>query len=101
MLKELRKPLGLSQQALADRIGVSRSTVSMWEIGESEPCNDLLIRLADLLGASVDELLGRDPPAPKELSAKELSLVAAYNARPQFRVAVDALLGLADRGEVK
>jgi transcriptional regulator with XRE-family HTH domain len=95
-LKALRKALGLSQQAVANKIGVSRSAVAMWEINASEPDNGLLLRLSALLGVSVDELLGNDPPAPAGLSEKELSLLAAYQAKPEFQGAVDALLGLND-----
>lgn len=57
-LVELRKQHGLSQEALAERLYVSRQAVSKWERGEASPDTDNLIALARLYGISLDELLG-------------------------------------------
>ena len=57
-LKMLRKEKGLSQQELADMLCVVRQTVSKWEKGLSLPDADMLIKLANALGISVNELLG-------------------------------------------
>ena len=57
-LVELRKQHGLSQEALAERLYVSRQAVSKWERGEASPDTDNLIALAQLYGVSLDELLG-------------------------------------------
>lgn len=66
-LAELRQEQGLSQEALAERLGVSRQAVSKWERGESSPDTDNLIALAELYGLSLDALvLGRDAPAPSQ-----------------------------------
>lgn len=59
-LVKLRKSHGLSQQALADRLGVSRQAVSKWERAESSPDTDNLIALAQLYGISVDDMLSGD-----------------------------------------
>lgn len=48
---------GLSQEALAEKLGVSRQAVSKWERSESSPDTDNLIALAKLYGVSLDELL--------------------------------------------
>lgn len=52
-----RKQAGLSQEALAERLGVSRQAVSKWERSESSPDTDNLIALAQLYGVSLDDLL--------------------------------------------
>ena len=52
-----RKAAGLSQEALAAQLGVSRQAVSKWERNESSPDTDNLIALAALYGVSLDELL--------------------------------------------
>lgn len=52
-----RKAAGLSQEALAAQLGVSRQAVSKWERSESSPDADNLIALAALYGVSLDELL--------------------------------------------
>ena len=57
-LYELRKKNGLSQEAFADRLGVSRQAVSKWECGESLPDTDNLITISKLFGVSLDELVG-------------------------------------------
>ena len=56
-LVELRQSLGLSQEALASSLGVSRQAVSKWEQGVSEPSTSNLLALAKLFGISAAELL--------------------------------------------
>lgn len=57
-IRALRKARGLSQQELAERLHVVRQTVSKWEQGLSVPDADMLVRLAECLEVSVEELLG-------------------------------------------
>lgn len=63
-LYELRKQAGLSQEAFAEKLGVSRQAVSKWECGASMPDTDNLITIANLYNISLDELIGR--PAPEK-----------------------------------
>lgn len=56
-LAALRREHGLTQEQLAERIGVSRQAVSKWERTESSPDTDNLIALARLYGVTLDELL--------------------------------------------
>ena len=58
ILKELRNKSGLSQQDLAEDIGLSKSSISMYEAGEREPSIDVAKRLADYFDVTVDYLLG-------------------------------------------
>lgn len=57
-IRALRKARSLSQQELAERLHVVRQTVSKWEQGLSVPNADMLVRLAECLEVSVEELLG-------------------------------------------
>lgn len=57
-LASLRKENGYSQEALAEKLGISRQAVSKWERGESSPDTDNLISLAALYSMTLDELLG-------------------------------------------
>ena len=79
-LMDLRKKAGMSQEELADRLGVSRQAVSRWELGSTLPDAPNLLKLSDLFGVSIDWLL-RDayeaeddlPPVkevPREMTAK-------------------------------
>ena len=67
-LYELRKQKGFSQEELANRLNVSRQTVSKWEVGDSTPDMEKLVAMSDLFGISLDELvLDKSPePAPVE-----------------------------------
>ena len=56
-LVQLRKEHHLSQEELAEKIGISRQAVSKWERAESSPDTDNLIRLSKLYHISIDELL--------------------------------------------
>lgn len=53
-----RKKLGLSQEQLAEKIEVSRQTISNWELGETQPNPDQLKLLSFCFSVSVDELIG-------------------------------------------
>lgn len=59
-LKRLRMQEGLTQQQLADRIGVTKSVVSYYELQERHPSPDVLIKLAAVFHVSTDYLLGID-----------------------------------------
>ena len=80
-LAELRKQKGLSQEELADRLGVSRQAISKWERGEASPDTDNLIELAKIYDISLDELVGlsssnKEEPKeePKEESANSVRI---------------------------
>lgn len=54
-----RVRLGLSQEALAEKLGVSRDSVKDWESGETAIRSTMLMRMADLFGCSLDYLMAR------------------------------------------
>ena len=56
-IMELRKRNGMSQEALAEKLDVSRQSVSKWETGESVPDLDRIIKLSEIFGVSTDYLL--------------------------------------------
>lgn len=80
-IKYHRKRLGLTQEQLAERIGVSAQAVSKWENNISCPDISVLPELADLFGITVDELLG------KTAAAKEG--VVVENDQPDKKVTWD------------
>ena len=65
-LVELRKKQGYSQQEIADRLSVTRQTISNWECGQGAPALDKAAELAAIYQISLDELAGladeRDAP---------------------------------------
>lgn len=59
MLKYLRMRNNLSQSELADKLGVSKSTVSMYEVGKREPDFETLEAIADFFNVDMNFLLGK------------------------------------------
>ena len=57
-IKSLRETAGLSQSALAKRLGVTRSSVNAWEMGLSIPTAQYIVELSQLFHVSTDYLLG-------------------------------------------
>lgn len=57
---ELRKKKGFSQEQLAEKLKVSRQTISNWELGETSPNPEQLLLLSKTLEVSTDNLLGND-----------------------------------------
>lgn len=55
-----RDELGLTQAELADKLGLTYSSVSQWESGRATPRTPILRQLADLFGTTVAELMGED-----------------------------------------
>lgn len=56
----LRKKSGLSQEQLSEKVGVTRQTISNWELGETAPNPEQLKLLSKVLNISIDELLNND-----------------------------------------
>ncbi|MDE6758746.1 MAG: helix-turn-helix domain-containing protein [Clostridia bacterium] len=60
IIKHLRIERNLSQQKLAQEIGVSQKAIDYWERGINEPKASYILLLADFFGVTTDFLLGRD-----------------------------------------
>ena len=57
-LKDLRDEAGISQEKLADELGVSHGIISFWETGKREPKLSNLVLIAEYFGVSIDYLAG-------------------------------------------
>lgn len=64
-LKKYRTNKGLSQEKIAELLGVSRQAVTKWESGQTTPSSDNLIALAQIYDVSLDELIGRQAETEK------------------------------------
>ncbi len=89
-LKLLRTKRGISQQALAEAIGVSQQSVNKYENHNIEPDIGILIRIADFFETSVDYLIGHtdiehpiEAVSPSELNAEEAALIDNYRMLPK------------------
>lgn len=63
-IRSLRKTAGLSQEALAEQLGVSRQAVSKWENDSGLPETEKLIRMSQIFDVSLDTLVQNDTPQP-------------------------------------
>jgi tetratricopeptide (TPR) repeat protein/DNA-binding XRE family transcriptional regulator len=108
-LAQRRKALGLSQEALAGRLGVERSTVVRWERGETEPLPWVRPKLAEMLRVStdrLDDLLVGAAPASAALAGVPHQLpaaVAGFTGRATEIAALTQIVddaGAAERGTV-
>ena len=90
IIQSNRQRLGISQEQLAEQVGVSRQAVSKWEVGDAIPDTDKLIPLARALGITVDELLGN----VTETQSAPVSGVTAQEKRPGWFAAHWYYLGL-------
>ncbi len=100
-LQELRKMNGYSQEVLAEKLGVSRQSVSKWERAESSPEIDNLMALAKIYGISVDDLLNTDKDKvivqdpkkqDKDFKGKMKSLLSKANDFGMYPKTAKALL---------
>ncbi len=81
-LTALRKHNGLSQEALAEKIGVSRQAISKWERGEASPDTENLLSLSKIYSVSLDDLLG-EKTADELLCAIQISSAEESEAEAQ------------------
>lgn len=61
-LREMRKRCGITQTELAKRLQLQQNTITQWELGHRMPRADLLPKIADEVGCTLDELLRTDAP---------------------------------------
>ena len=87
-LQELRKEKGFTQEALAEKMGVARRTVSRWETGSNMPDLDILMELSDLYEVDLREILsGERKSEQMNQELKETVLqVADYSNEEKTRL---------------
>ena len=78
----LRKRAGLSQEALAEKLGVSRQAVSKWETGEAVPELSKLVLLAAAFGVTTDWLLSESEPEPEPVEPPANSAAGTAESAP-------------------
>lgn len=82
-LKEARKKVGISQEQLSEKLGVSRSAVAKWETDNGIPDVDNLKVISKLLNVSIDYLLD-DGEVMEELVMRELYSLSEYGKGSKF-----------------
>ncbi|WP_044481422.1 helix-turn-helix domain-containing protein [Paenibacillus antibioticophila] len=85
-LKTERSKKGWSQEELAEKLFVSRQSVSKWENGQNYPSIEIIIKISDLFGVTIDELLKSDEELAKKVIKESRQL-----AYPRMKFAFDVL----------
>lgn len=88
-LKSEREKKGWSQAELAEKLHVSRQSVSKWETGKNYPSIEVIIDLSDLFGVTIDELLRSDDELKDKVIQDSKQL-----AHPKWKVLFDSLFML-------
>jgi len=83
ILKKLRLQKRISQDELGQAVGLTKSTISLYETGKRQPDNSTLLKLADFFDVSIDYLLGRDfYPKNLDLSMVLKESKVTYKGKP-------------------
>ena len=82
---QLRKEKNMTQQDLADQLGVSRQAVSRWEMGTAKPEMDSLTAMSRIFGITVDELLTGEQAAAENCPDVESSPAAEEKPKHKLR----------------
>lgn len=105
-LRALREAAGLSQRDLAARLGIHHSNIGYWERSGQPPRSDLLPAMADALGVSIEQLLGRQTRrahavAPNGRSRLAFQAVSRLPKRQQQKIVevVEALVAQHTAGQ--
>ena len=89
-IKDKRKSLNISQEYVAEQLGVSRQAVSKWETNQSEPSTDNLIKLANVFDSDVNEMI-----SPKRYSEerKNTEKTVADKVQKNIKMQLSAIFG--------
>ena len=91
-IREARKSLGMSQDDLASKLGVSKVTICWYETGERTPSLKHFLELADILNLTLDEIVGREVSVVAEdeedyvvkMSKKDIEILSEIKKRKKI-----------------
>ncbi len=87
-IKNQRTRVGLSQERVAELVGVSRQSVTKWESGQSAPSTENLFKLAEIFGTTVDMLL--DIPDEKNSKSTDQAQIKELTSQIQYLYRVES-----------
>lgn len=91
MLKYYRQREKLSQSKLASKLGISASTISMYEVGKREPDFETEEKIADFFNIDLNTLRGKDTETPSYYHDKDADAAAQFLFKnPEYKVLFDA-----------
>lgn len=84
-LKLLRKQNKVTQEVLAEKVGVERSSIGKYETSNVVPSTEVLIKIAEYFGVSTDYLLGRDETTQHVNDDETLDILNELHKRPEMK----------------
>lgn len=91
VLKQRRREVQLTQEALAQKLGIAAAIVNAWEAGQKYPAVQTLLELASLLDVSLESLIGQDKQVMKAIDNQLLTAVKKRKRKKKFIVLVSVI----------
>lgn len=99
-LKELRKKNGYTQVSLADKLGVSKGTIAMWEVGKRKPDFETLCHLSEFFDVRTDYILGQsDDDSSVTLTIETINQLGAWQTEERLKELFELFLTIDSYGK--
>lgn len=95
-LKDLRTKRGYSQQDLAKKLGISKSTISMLEVGSRQPSKEMMELIADFFNVTLDYLMGKDDVSFYFFTPEQSDLLVKLSADESLYTLVEKVVNGSD-----
>lgn len=94
-IRERRKELGMTQDELANKVGVKKTSISNYEVNTNSPPEKIIIKLMEALNCDANYLFADcDKQIKIAITPHEERLIKAYRKMPEMHLAIDRLLGI-------
>lgn len=94
-IRERRKELGMTQDELANKVGVKKTSISNYEVNTNSPPEKIIIKLMEALNCDANYLFADcDKQIKIAITPHEERLIKAYRQMPEMHLAIDRLLGI-------
>lgn len=94
VFKKLREKKGWTQEEIADKLGVSRPSITGYETKNRRPRHEMLHKIADLFGVSTDYLLGREDNDPVATSPHPLDAITELIKYLELELSSEEIVGM-------
>jgi transcriptional regulator with XRE-family HTH domain len=101
-IKERRKQLGMTQDELASKIGVKKTSVSNYEVNANSPPEKVIIKIMEALNCDANYLFSDyNENESIAITPHERKLILAYRQMPEMQPAIDKLLDIAEEQTIR
>lgn len=90
IIKRLRKNNNMTQKELADRLNVTSNCISGWEVGRNEPNMDMVQKMCDIFGVTLNEMVGKESRVDYYIEDSVSEIAEFLHKNPEYSVLFDA-----------